>query len=37
MHNYMPEIEYNAESLALLSGIEICMERLWDKLRECYV
>ena len=30
---YLPEIEHNAEALALLSGIEICMERLWEKLR----
>lgn len=37
MHSFMPEIEYNAESLALLSGIEICMERLWEKLIECYL
>lgn len=34
---YLPEIEHNAEALALLSGIEICMERLWEKLRECYL
>lgn len=33
---YLPEMEQNAEALALLSGIEICMERLWEKLRECY-
>lgn len=37
MHTYMPEIEYNAESLSLLSGIEISMERLWERLIECYV
>lgn len=36
MHSYIPEIQYNAESLSLLSAIEICMERLWDKLKECY-
>lgn len=36
MHAYLPEYEQNAESLSLLSGIEICMEKLWEKLRECH-
>ena len=36
MHQYLPEYEQNAESLSLLSGIEICMEKLWERLRECH-
>ena len=36
MHYFLPEYEKNAECLSLLSGIEICMEKLWEKLRECH-